>query len=140
MLSHIYFLKGCVFMNFFEALSVFLSCAVLCGGLFFTFYLKSFFFIHPIKTLRAMFSRRSKRGISPLRAFSASLAGALGVGNIAGVSVAVILGGAGAVFWIWVSALASMVLKYCEITLGVKYREMRGGGFCGGRSTLSRGM
>ncbi|MBQ9746346.1 MAG: amino acid carrier protein, partial [Clostridia bacterium] len=66
------------------------------------------------------------------RALSASLAGSLGVGNIAGVAVAIILGGAGAVFWIWASALVSMVLKYCEITLGVKYRKKSGGGFCGG--------
>jgi len=79
-----------------------------------------------------MFSRSQKRGISPLRALSASLAGALGVGNIAGVAVALLLGGAGAVFWIWASALISMVLKYCEITLGVKYREKRGGEFVGG--------
>jgi AGCS family alanine or glycine:cation symporter len=42
------------------------------------------------------------------------------------------LGGAGAVFWMWASALASMVLKYCEITLGVKYRVSKGGEYAGG--------
>lgn len=120
-------------MNFSEALSLFLSCAILCGGLFFTFYLKGFFFIHPVKTFRAAFSQSGKKGgISPLRALSASLAGALGVGNIAGVAVALLLGGAGAVFWIWASALVSMVLKYCEITLGVKYRKKSGALLSGG--------
>lgn len=120
-------------MDIYSALSLFLSCSILSGGLFFTFYLKGFFFIHPKKTLRGLFSRGGKRrGISPLRALSASLAGSLGVGNIAGVAVALMLGGAGAVFWMWASALATMVLKYCEITLGVKYRVSKGGELCGG--------
>lgn len=79
-----------------------------------------------------MFRRRDKGGISPLRALSASLSGTLGVGNIVGVAVAMIVGGAGAVFWIWISALVSMVLKYCEITLGVKYRQKSAAGFDGG--------
>ena len=108
-------------MDIYSALSLFLSCSILSGGLFFIFYLKGFFFIHPAKTLRGLFSIGGKgRGVSPLRALSASLAGSLGVGNIAGVAVALMLGGAGAVFWMWASALASMILKYCEITLGVK--------------------
>ncbi len=119
-------------MDFYSALSIFLSCCILSGGLFFTFYLKGFFFIHPVRTLRKTFSCSKKGGISPLRALSASLAGSLGVGNIAGVAVALTLGGAGAVFWMWASALASMVLKYCEITLGVKYRVHKEGKLCGG--------
>ena len=120
-------------MDFYSALSLFLSCAILSGGFFFTFYLKCFFFIHPFKTFRSAFSAgRENGGISPLRALSASLAGSLGVGNIAGVAVALMLGGAGAVFWMWASALASMVLKYCEITLGVKYRVRKNGETTGG--------
>lgn len=125
-------MKGCVFMDFFGAVSLFLSLLILCGGIFFTLYLKGFFFIHPIRTLREMFKRTAKNGISPLRALSASLSGTLGVGNIVGVAVAIIIGGAGAVFWIWASALISMVLKYCEITLGVRYRRRTRGRFEGG--------
>ncbi len=79
-----------------------------------------------------MFWRKDKSGISPLRALSASLSGTLGVGNIVGVAVAMIAGGAGAVFWIWVSAFVSMILKYCEITLGVKYRKKSTADFEGG--------
>ena len=119
-------------MKIFDAVGLFLSVTILCGGIFFTLYLKGFFFIHPLRTVKEMFRKKEKHGISPLRAFSASLAGTLGVGNIVGVSVAMIIGGAGAVFWIWASALISMVLKYCEITLGVKYRQSDGGGFRGG--------
>jgi AGCS family alanine or glycine:cation symporter len=127
------FRRDVFFMDLYSALSLFLSCSILLGGLFFTFYLKGFFFIHPRKTLRGLFSRGgSGRGVSPLRALSASLAGSLGVGNIAGVAVALMVGGAGAVFWMWASALISMVLKYCEITLGVKYRTVKAGELTGG--------
>lgn len=119
-------------MNIFDPMQLMLCLMILGGGLFFTIYLKGYFFLHPIKTLREMFYRKDKSGISPLRALSASLSGTLGVGNIVGVAVAMITGGAGAVFWIWVSALVSMVLKYCEITLGVKYRKKSADGYEGG--------
>ena len=119
-------------MDFFGAVGLFLSVIILCGGAFFSFYLKGFFFLHPIKTMREMFLRKEKNGISPLRALSASLSGTLGVGNIVGVAVALIIGGEGALFWIWASALISMVLKYCEITLGVKYRKSDGKEYRGG--------
>ena len=119
-------------MDFYSALSLFLYVSILSGGLFFTFYLKGFFFIHPVRTFKKTFTPSKKGGISPIRALSASLAGSLGVGNIAGVAFALMLGGAGAVFWMWLSALASMVLKYCEITLGVKYRVRQNGKFAGG--------
>ena len=74
-----------------------------------------------------MFSGKSK-----LRELSVSLAGALGVGNIVGVAVAMSIGGAGAVLWMCASAFITMVLKYCEILLAVKYRKRSGGEFFGG--------
>ncbi len=119
-------------MELFSCVEIFLSAIILCGGAFFTFYLRGFFFLHPVKSARAMFRRSEKSGISPLRALSASLSGVLGVGNIVGVAVALILGGAGALFWVWASAVISMVLKYCEVTLGVKYRKKSGEGYVGG--------
>ncbi|MGN1095850.1 MAG: alanine/glycine:cation symporter family protein [Eubacteriales bacterium] len=119
-------------MGFFDALQLMLAALILCGGIYFVVYLRAFFLRHPIKTVCAMMHRSDKNGISPLRALSASLSGTLGVGNIVGVAVAIIIGGAGAVFWIWISALFSMVLKYCEIVLGVKYRRKSGKGFLGG--------
>ncbi len=54
------------------------------------------------------------------------MAATLGVGNIAGVSTALSLGGPGAIFWMWVSALFGMATKFAEAQLGIKYREEHG--------------
>ncbi|MDX9917139.1 MAG: sodium:alanine symporter family protein [Gudongella sp.] len=61
--------------------------------------------------------------ISAFEAASSALASTLGTGNIAGVAVAISLGGPGALFWMWVVALIVMILKYAEVTLAVRYRE-----------------
>ena len=75
----------------------------------------------------------SAGGVSPFRAVTLALAGTLGVGNIVGVANAVWIGGAGAVFWMWISALVAMILKYAEIVLAVLHRRARmRGGFFGG--------
>ena len=71
--------------------------------------------------------------ITPMQAVSTALASTVGTGNIAGVTGAIILGGPGAVFWMWVSALFGMVTKFSEVTLAVKYRERNEkGDWCGG--------
>jgi len=71
--------------------------------------------------------------ITPLQAVSTALASTVGTGNIAGVTGAIILGGPGAVFWMWVSALFGMVTKFSKVTLAVKYRERNEkGDWCGG--------
>ena len=75
---------------------------------------------------------RSEGGTSPLEAVCTALAGTVGTGNIAGVAVALSMGGAGAVLWMWVSALLGMGIKYAEIYLAVKYRERRDGEYVGG--------
>ena len=61
--------------------------------------------------------------ISPFQACCTALASTLGVGNIAGVSVAIASGGPGAIFWMWVTAVLCLIVKFCEIILGVAYRE-----------------
>ena len=61
--------------------------------------------------------------ITPFQAVSTALAATVGTGNIAGVTGAIVLGGPGAVFWMWVSALVGMCTKYAEVLLAVKYRE-----------------
>ena len=61
--------------------------------------------------------------ISPFHAVCTALAGTIGTGNIAGVAGAVALGGPGAVFWMWCSALLGMATKFAEVTLAVRYRE-----------------
>jgi AGCS family alanine or glycine:cation symporter len=76
-------------------------------------------------TFGKMFSKELKGEgtLTPFQAAASALAGTLGVGNIAGVGVAVALGGPGALFWMWVVALLAAVAKYAEVVLGVHYRE-----------------
>ncbi len=82
--------------------------------------------------LKSVFSRKNSGGISPFSALTVALAGTLGVGNITGVAVALALGGAGAVFWMWISALFTASLKYTEVCLAVKYRNSGKNGYTGG--------
>ena len=61
--------------------------------------------------------------LTPFQAVSTALAATVGTGNIVGVTGAIILGGPGAVFWMWVSALLGMATKYAEVLLSVRYRR-----------------
>ena len=61
--------------------------------------------------------------VTPMQAVSTALAATVGTGNIAGVTGAIAVGGPGAVFWMWISALFGMVTKYAEVVLAIKYRE-----------------
>ena len=105
---------------------------ILFCGCYFTKFLGGFHLLRPAGTVRLALSREGKGGVSPLRALSVSLAGTLGVGNIVGVAVALMLGGAGAMFWMWISAFFSMILKYAEIVLAMKYRIYENGKKYGG--------
>ncbi len=110
------------------------------AGVFFLLYLRGGPFRSPRRMLRALLYKkngetvqrrryggallhRSGSGVSPFRAVTLALAGTLGVGNIVGVANALWLGGAGALFWMWVSALLAMLLKYAEILLAVAHRR-----------------
>ena len=71
--------------------------------------------------------------IPPFRALMTSLSATIGTGNIAGVATAMTLGGPGALFWMWLTALFGMAMKYAEAVLAVRYREQDDlGGFSGG--------
>ena len=89
-------------------------------GTVYLFALRAFPYLHPLRTLRLAFRGKTR---SALRALSVALGGTLGVGNITGVALAVAAGGAGAVFWMWVSAAVAMFLKYGEIVLALATRE-----------------
>lgn len=65
---------------------------------------------------------KQKTGVHPLKAFFACVGGAIGVGNIVGICTAAQLGGPGALFWIWITAIAGTILKYAEVYLGLRYR------------------
>ena len=64
-----------------------------------------------------------KGEVSPRRAVFAALASSIGTGNIVGVATAITAGGAGAIFWMWVSSFFGMAIKFAEIVLAVKFRR-----------------
>lgn len=76
---------------------------------------------------------RGEGDIAPFKALMTSLSATIGTGNIAGVATAITLGGPGALFWMWITALFGMATKYAEGVLAVKYRERDDrGGYSGG--------
>ena len=99
---------------------------LLGGGAFFLCYSRflPFRFIrHAIDILRGKYDDPSDPGdISHFAALSSALAATIGVGNIAGVAVAVTVGGPGAIFWMWLSAVVGMATKFFTCTLAVMYR------------------
>ncbi|MDX1352120.1 MAG: alanine:cation symporter family protein, partial [Thiomicrorhabdus sp.] len=85
----------------------------------------------PLRNLFYAFSllwkgRTSKQegDISPFSALMTAMAATVGTGNIAGVAAALFIGGPGAIFWMWITALVGMATKYSEAVLAVKYREV----------------
>lgn len=78
-------------------------------------------------TILGVFSKnqheRTDSGVSPFQAVATAMAGTIGTGSIAGLATAIVSGGPGAVFWMWISALLGMVTKFGEIILSVKFRE-----------------
>lgn len=68
-------------------------------------------------------TEKKKGAVSPFKAMCTALAASIGTGNIAGVSGAIAIGGPGAIFWMWISALLGMCTKFAEVTLAVNYRE-----------------
>jgi AGCS family alanine or glycine:cation symporter len=63
------------------------------------------------------------KGVHPLKAFFTCISGCTGIGNVVAICTAVQLGGPGALFWIWVCAIAGSIIKYSEVYLGLRYRE-----------------
>ena len=115
-------------MNVLELINEYLSSPVLVSvmascGVFLSVNLRFFKPSNLFSAIKELRSGKSGDGISPLSSLSVALAGTLGVGNIAGVAVAISVGGAGAVFWMAVSAFIGAVLKYCEAYLSVKLRQ-----------------
>ena len=99
------------------------------AGIFLTLGLKGFQFRkfgYAMKnTIGKMFHKHEARAgeVTPFQALTTALAATVGTGNIAGITSAVTLGGAGSIFWLWISALLGMATKYSEVLLAVKYRE-----------------
>lgn len=102
---------------------------ILGTGLFLTFGLR-FMPIRRIPTAFRLLWRGRKSGadepgeITPFQTLMTALAATIGTGNIAGVATAIALGGPGAVFWMWMTALVGMATKYAEAVLAIHYREV----------------
>lgn len=105
-------------------------------GIYFTILLRGVQFRYLGYAMRQVMAKQkedSQGDISHFQALMTSLAGAIGTGTIVGVATAITIGGLGALFWMWLTALVSMATKYAESLLAVKYRttdrkgEMSGG-------------
>ena len=99
---------------------------LLGSGIYLTIRLGGLQFLKLIPALRLAFVERKDEGtkgdISHYQALATALAATVGVGNIAGVATAIQLGGPGAVFWMWITALFGMAAKYSESFMGVRFR------------------
>jgi alanine or glycine:cation symporter, AGCS family len=83
-------------------------------------------FRHALEVVRGRYAHPGHPGeVTPFQALTAAVSGTVGLGNIAGVAVAVSIGGAGATFWMIIAGLLGMASKFAEVTLGVKYRDLR---------------
>ena len=79
--------------------------------------------------LRTLFGKEGKNeGVSPFQALCTALAATVGTGNLAGVAGAIAIGGPGAIFWMWISAILGMITKFAEATLSVRFRERNSSG------------
>lgn len=105
-------------------------------GLFFTIYLKFpqiRYFRHAIKITKGKYDKKSDTGdTSHFGALTTALSGTVGTGNIAGVALAIHLGGPSALFWMMITALLGMTTKLVEVTLSHKYREVAADGTIAG--------
>lgn len=101
--------------GFFMKFSFVLPIIVTVVGLYLLIRLRFFFIAHPIRTAREFLSALEDR--EARRSFFLALAGTLGVGNIFGVSAGLMIGGAGSLFWLFISSFFAMIIKYSETLL-----------------------
>ena len=101
---------------------------MLAGGVFFTFrygFVHLRMFAHAFQVLRGKYDRETDSGeITHFQALTSALSATVGLGNIAGVAVAISLGGPGAVFWLWVVAFFGMSMKFSSCTFAQLHRRV----------------
>ena len=92
-------------------------------GVYLSFKLK--FAQFSFKEIKKNLSKKinSDKGITPIQSLMMSLAGRIGVGSIAGVALAIYVGGVGTIFWIWVTAILGSVISLSETVVGILYRD-----------------
>jgi len=132
------FLWGPWTMAFIAGVAVFFTVR----SKFFQFTGLGYIVRHTIGRLRGEARVAEGQLMSPVQAAATSLAGTVGMGNMAGVATALSVGGPGAIFWMWVMAVFGMMSKTAEITLGVYYRERGADGRLRGgpQFTIRRGL
>lgn len=119
---------------------------LIAGALFFTVYMKFINlrgFRQSLKIVSGKYDNPEDPGeVTHFQALSAALSGTVGLGNIAGVAIAISVGGPGATFWMILAGLFGMTSKFVECTLGVKYREIDENGVVSGGPMyyLSKGL
>lgn len=111
---------------------IMLPIAICFFAIFFIVKLRAQPLRNPLLIIKSVFKKQKCGGVKPIKAVIFALAGTLGVGNIVGVATAIYLGGAGSIFWMWISAFLAMILKYAEVVLAVKHRRIRNGENYGG--------
>ena len=98
---------------------------------------------HSLAIVRGKYHTKEDKGlISPFQSLATALSATVGIGNIAMVSIAIIVGGPGAAFWMIIAGFLGMTLKFTEVTLSIKHREFLPDGSImgGGMEYLSRGL
>lgn len=119
---------------------------LIIGALFFTIRMRFINirgFKHAIELIQGKFDNPNDKGeVSHFQALATALSGTVGLGNIAGVAIAISMGGPGASFWMILAGLLGMSLKFTEVTLGVKYRNIDKDGIVSGGPMhyLSKGL
>jgi alanine or glycine:cation symporter, AGCS family len=100
-----------------------------CGAVFFTFFMKGFNIWgvrHAIQVVRGTYDNPDEAGeVTHMQALSSALSATVGLGNIAGVTIAMSMGGPGAFFWMLACGFFGMTSKFVECTLGQKYRRIK---------------
>lgn len=113
-----------------------LFCLLIGGGLFFFIYSRFVSIRRIPQALKALAEKKGNDGkgqITPFQALMSEISSTVGMGNIAGVALAITMGGPGAIFWMWVSALVGMSTKFFEGTLSILFKgkdnagEIQGG-------------
>ena len=103
-----------------------MAILLLGAGVFFMVGLRFYPILKLGSSFAGLFKSRKGSGdgeISPFAALSTALSGQVGTGNLAGVATAITLGGPGAIFWMWITALVGMALAFAEGSLAIRYRE-----------------
>jgi AGCS family alanine or glycine:cation symporter len=119
---------------------------LIVGGIFLTLkmgFVNLRMLRHSYHIVRGKYHTKEDKGlITPFQSLATALSATVGIGNIAAVSIAISLGGAGAAFWMIMAGFLGMTLKFTEVTLSVKYREFLPDGTImgGGMEYLSRGL